>query len=29
MLFTVGRVLIHFDFLTKGVLKEGTFMANN
>ena len=24
-LCTVGRVLIHYDFLTKGVLKEGTF----
>ncbi|KAL7541252.1 hypothetical protein ACHAWF_006888 [Thalassiosira exigua] len=24
-LCTVGRLLIHFDFLTKGVLKEGTF----
>ena len=24
-LCTVGRVLIHYDFLTEGVLKEGTF----
>lgn len=24
-LCAVGRVLIHYDFLTKGVLKEGTF----
>mmetsp|Transcript_18626 Transcript_18626/g.32013 ORF Transcript_18626/g.32013 Transcript_18626/m.32013 type:complete len:145 (-) Transcript_18626:350-784(-) len=24
-LCAIGRVLIHFDFLTKGVLKEGTF----
>jgi hypothetical protein len=28
-LCSVGRVLIHFDFLTKGVLKEGTFTSNN
>jgi hypothetical protein len=27
-LCTVGRVLIHFDFLTKGVLKEGTFSVD-
>jgi hypothetical protein len=27
-LSTVGRVLIHFDFLTKGVLKEGTFTVD-
>lgn len=24
-LCAIGRVLIHYDFLTKGVLKEGTF----
>ena len=24
----VGRVLIHFDFLTKGVLREGAFTSN-
>jgi hypothetical protein len=28
-LSTVGRVLIHFDFLTKGVLKEGTFSSTD
>ncbi|KAL3760679.1 hypothetical protein ACHAWU_007361 [Discostella pseudostelligera] len=27
-LCTVGRVLIHLDFLTKGVLKEGTFSVD-
>lgn len=28
-LCAVGRVLIHFDFLTKGVLVEGTFQKKN
>ena len=28
-LCSVGRVLIHFDFLTKGVLKEGTFTSTD
>ncbi len=27
-LSTVGRVLIHFDFLTKGVLKDGAFSVD-